>query len=60
MFKIMLRCGLRLEETANLTKDAVDLELQQLIVYNGKGKKDRVAFYLCGLTLSYFQEMSSW
>ncbi len=44
MFKIMLRCGLRLEETANLTKDAVDLERQQLIVYNGKGKKDRVAF----------------
>ena len=44
MFKIMLRCGLRLEETANLTKDAVDLELQQLIVYNGKGKKDRVGF----------------
>jgi len=44
IFKIMLRCGLRLEETANLTKDAVDLEHQQLIVYNGKGKKDRVAF----------------
>ena len=44
MFKIMLRCGLRLEETANLTKEAVDIELQQLIVYNGKGKKDRVAF----------------
>ncbi|MBW2633149.1 MAG: tyrosine-type recombinase/integrase [Deltaproteobacteria bacterium] len=44
MFKIMLRCGLRLEETANLTKDAVDIELQQLIVYNGKGKKDRVGF----------------
>ena len=44
MFKIMLRCGLRLEETANQTKDAVDLERQQRIVYNGKGKKDRVAF----------------
>jgi site-specific recombinase XerD len=44
MFKIMLRCGLRLEETANLTKDALDLERQQLIVYNGKGKKDRVAY----------------
>ena len=44
MFKIMLRCGLRLEETANLTKDALDLEHQQLIVYNGKGKKDRVAY----------------
>lgn len=44
MFKIMLRCGLRLEETANLTKDAVDLKNQQLVVYNGKGKKDRVVF----------------
>lgn len=44
MFKIMLRCGLRLEETANLTKDALDLQRQQLIVYNGKGKKDRVAY----------------
>ena len=44
VFKIMLRCGLRLEETANLTKDALDLQRQQLIVYNGKGKKDRVAY----------------
>ena len=44
MFKIMLRCGLRLEETANLTKGALDLQRQQLIVYNGKGKKDRVAY----------------
>ena len=44
MFKIMLRCGLRLEETANLTKDALDLQRQQLIVYNGKGKKDRVVY----------------
>ena len=44
MFKIMLRCGLRLEETANLTKDALDLQCQQLIVYNGKGNKDRVVY----------------
>jgi site-specific recombinase XerD len=44
IFKVMLRCGLRLEETANLTKDAVDLERQQLIVFNGKGNKDRVTF----------------
>jgi site-specific recombinase XerD len=44
MFKIMLRCGLRLEETANLTKDAIDLQHQQLIVYNGKGNKDRVVY----------------
>jgi site-specific recombinase XerD len=44
IFKVMLRCGLRLEETANLTKDAVGLERQQLIVFNGKGNKDRVTF----------------
>ncbi len=44
IFKIMLRCGLRLEETANLAKDALDIQRQQLIEYNGKGKKDRVAY----------------
>ena len=44
MFKIMLRCGLRVEEVANLTTVAIDLKRQQLIVYNGKGKKDRVTY----------------
>ena len=44
MFKIMLRCGLRVEEVANLTTEAIDLKRQQLIVYNGKGKKDRVTY----------------
>jgi len=44
MFRIMLRCGLRVEEVSNLTKEAIDLKRQQLIVYNGKGKKDRVTY----------------
>ncbi|MEE8540305.1 MAG: tyrosine-type recombinase/integrase [Desulfobacterales bacterium] len=44
IFKIMLRCGLRVEEVANLTTEAIDLKRQQLIVYNGKGKKDRVTY----------------
>jgi site-specific recombinase XerD len=44
MFRIMLRCGLRVEEVANLTLEAIDLKSRQLIVYNGKGKKDRVVY----------------
>ena len=62
IFKIMLRCGLRLEETANLTKEAVDLEQQQLIVYNGKGKKDRVAYIsddAKGALIRYLKQRSS-
>ena len=43
MFRIMLRCGLRVEETANLSMDAIDLKRQQMIVY-GKGKKDRIVY----------------
>jgi site-specific recombinase XerD len=44
MFRIMLRCGLRVEEVSNLTKEVIDLKRQQLIVLNGKGKKGRVAY----------------
>jgi site-specific recombinase XerD len=44
IFKIMLGCSLRLEETAILIKDALDIQRQQLIVGNGKGKKNRVAY----------------
>jgi site-specific recombinase XerD len=44
MFRIMLRCGLRVEEVANLTLEAIDLKKQQVIVFNGKGKKDRVTY----------------
>ena len=62
MFKIMLRYGLRLEETANLTRDALDLQRQQLIVYNGKGKKDRVAYIsndAKAALMQYFKQQSS-
>jgi len=44
MFKLMLRCGLRVEEVANLTLDAFDLKRRRIIVYNGKGGKDRVVY----------------
>jgi site-specific recombinase XerD len=44
MFMVMLRCGLRVEEVANLTLAALDLPRCQLFVYNGKGAKDRVVY----------------
>jgi site-specific recombinase XerD len=44
MFRLMLRCGLRVEEVANLTLGAIDLKQRRLIVLNGKGGKDRVVY----------------
>ncbi len=44
MFKLMLRCGLRVEEVANLTLAALDLRRGQVFVYEGKGAKDRVVY----------------
>jgi len=44
MFKLMLRCGLRVEEVSNLTLGAVDLKRRRIIVYHGKGSKDRVVY----------------
>jgi site-specific recombinase XerD len=44
IFTLMLRCGLRVEEVAKLTLRAVDLPRLQLIVYEGKGGKDRVVY----------------
>jgi len=44
MFTLMLRCGLRVEEVANLTLGALDLRRRRLIVHNGKGRKDRVVY----------------
>ena len=44
MFKLMLRCGLRVEEVANLTLGAIDLKRRKIIVHNGKGGKDRVVY----------------
>ena len=44
MFKLMLRCGLRVEEVANLTLGAVDLKGRRILVRQGKGGKDRVVY----------------
>jgi site-specific recombinase XerD len=44
MFRLMLRCGLRVEEVADLTLGAIDLKQRKLMVLNGKGGKDRVVY----------------
>jgi site-specific recombinase XerD len=44
IFKLMLRCGLRVEEVANLTLAAIDLKRRKIMVYHGKGDKDRVVY----------------
>lgn len=44
MFMLMLRCGLRVAEVANLTLEAIDWRRQRLYVYHGKGGKDRVVY----------------
>jgi len=44
MFMVMLRCGLRVEEVARLTIDAVEYQRRQLFVANGKGAKDRMVY----------------
>ena len=54
MFMLMLRCGLRVEEVARLTADAIDYRSRQLYVFNGKGNKDRVV-YLSEDALSVLQ-----
>jgi site-specific recombinase XerD len=44
MFMLMLRCGLRVEEVANLSLAAIDWRRSKLYVFNGKGQKDRVVY----------------
>lgn len=44
MFMLMLRCGLRVDEVASLTIDAIDYRRSRLFVYRGKGSKDRVVY----------------
>ena len=44
MFMLMLRCGLRVQEVAQLTVDAVEYQRRQIFVSNGKGGKDRVVY----------------
>ncbi len=44
MFKLMLRCGLRVEEVTNLSLGDIDLKRRRIIVQQGKGGKDRVVY----------------
>ena len=44
MFMLMLRCGLRVEEVARLTLDAIDFKRRQIFVADGKGQKDRIVY----------------
>jgi site-specific recombinase XerD len=44
MFMLMLRCGLRVQEVAELTLDAVEHGRRQIFVFHGKGAKDRVVY----------------
>ena len=44
MFMLMLRCGLRVEEVAHLNLGNIDLKRRMLLIQDGKGAKDRVAY----------------
>ena len=44
MFMLMLRCGLRVQEVAELTVEAVEYGRRQIFVFHGKGDKDRVVY----------------
>ena len=44
IFILMLRCGLRVQEVALLTVDAIDSRSRQLYVFSGKGNKGRVVY----------------
>jgi site-specific recombinase XerD len=41
---LMLRCGLRVGEVANLTFPAIDFERRSILVLNGKFRKDRIVY----------------
>jgi site-specific recombinase XerD len=44
LFRLMLRSGLRVEEVATLTLGAIDCKRRRIMVFNGKGGKDRVVY----------------
>jgi len=44
IFMLMLRCGLRVKEVANLTLGAIDYQRSQIMVLRGKGAKDRIVY----------------
>jgi site-specific recombinase XerD len=44
MFMVMLRCGLRVEEVANLTLKVIDFRHRRILIEDGKGNKDRIVY----------------
>jgi len=44
LFLVMLRCGLRVSEVAQLKLEQIDWEQQALRVVQGKGRKDRCVY----------------
>lgn len=44
LFMLMLRCGLRVDEVANLSLDVIDYENSQILIRGGKGAKDRATY----------------
>jgi site-specific recombinase XerD len=62
MFMLMLRCGLRVQEVAELTVDTIEYERRQIFVFHGKGAKDRVVYMsedARSALLAYLEERSS-
>jgi site-specific recombinase XerD len=62
MFMLMLRCGLRVQEVAELTIDAVEFGRRQIFVFHGKGAKDRVVYMsedARSALLAYLEKRSS-
>jgi site-specific recombinase XerD len=62
MFLLMLRCGLRVEEVAKLTFDAIEYPRRRLLVLNGKGGKGRVVYLsedVCSALETYLQKRPS-
>jgi site-specific recombinase XerD len=62
MFMLMLRSGLRVEEVAHLTVDAVEYQRRELFVSSGKGAKDRMVYLsddACVALAAYLEQRSS-
>jgi site-specific recombinase XerD len=62
MFMLMLRCGLRVQEVAELTVDAIEYGRRQIFVFHGKGAKDRIVYMsedARSTLLAYLEKRSS-
>jgi len=62
MFMLMLRCGLRVQEVAELTVDALEYGRRKIFVFHGKGAKDRVVYMsedARSALLAYLEKRSS-